>query len=218
MVGYAVVLVSFPAHASHWLPAVGVANFQPGLIDSVAAILSGSAPGGWTWDTVSRATPLDAINAQLASGDMLSEIRQSPIFGDFGGRGWEWIANFYAAGGLWLLYRRVITWHAPVAMIATVLMVTLPFYLMNPDVHPLPLQHLFSGGLMLGAFFIATDPVSGATSPRGRFVFGVGAALLILAMRRWGSYADGVAFAILFMNLCVPLIDRYTQPRVYGHT
>lgn len=217
MVGYAVVLVSFPVHASHWIPPAGVGVVQPGPVDALLAVMLGDPPGGWTWDAVSRATPLDTINAQLAGGDMLSEIRQLPIFGDFGGRGWEWIANAYILGGLWLLYRRVISWQVPVAILATVLLVTLPFYLANPDVHPLPLQHIFSGGLVLGAFFIATDPVSGAATPRGRLIFGCGVALLVLAIRRWGSYADGVAFAVLLMNLTVPLLDRYARPRVYGH-
>ena len=217
MVGYAIVLISFPVHASHWLMPSGVGSIQPGLMDAMIAIFTGSPPSGWTWDAVSQATPLDAINAQLAAGNMLSEIRQSPVFGDFGGRGWEWIANAYAVGGLWLLYRRIISWHVPVAMLATVFIVTLPFFMVNPDLHPLPLQHVFSGGLILGAFFIATDPVSCAATPRGRLIFGIGAALLILGIRRWGSHADGVAFAVLIMNLCVPLIDRYTQPRVYGH-
>jgi electron transport complex protein RnfD len=79
------------------------------------------------------------------------------------------------------------------------------------------LQQLFSGGLLLGAFFIATDPVSGSATPRGKLLFGVGVAALTLAIRRWGGFPDGVAFAVLLMNMFVPLIDRYTRPRVYGY-
>src|SRR3546814_9583088 len=77
------------------------------------------------------------------------------MFGDFGGRGWEWIANFYALGGLFLLYKRIIPWQVPVAMLATVIVLTVPFWMSDPDVHPFPLQHVFSGAMMLGAFFIA---------------------------------------------------------------
>ena len=146
----------------------------------------------------------------------MSEIRQNPIFVDEGGRGWEWVANFYALGALYLLYKRVISWHVPVAMLGTVLLVAFPVFLFDPDANPYPLQHIFTGGMVLGAFFIATDPVSGSTTPRGRLVFGAGVAVITLAIRRWGGYPDGVAFAVLIMNMAVPLIDRYTKPRVFG--
>jgi electron transport complex protein RnfD len=79
------------------------------------------------------------------------------------------------------------------------------------------LQHLFSGALVLGAFFIATDPVTGCTSTRGRLIFGVGVGIITLSIRRWGGYPDGVAFAVLLMNMAAPLIDRYTRPRIFGH-
>jgi electron transport complex protein RnfD len=102
-------------------------------------------------------------------------------------------------------------------MIGTVLLLGTAAWLIDPGSNPVPLQHVFSGGLILGAFFIATDPVSGCTSTRGRLVFGAGAGLLTLVIRRWGAYPDGVAFAVLLMNMAAPLIDRYTRPRIYGH-
>jgi electron transport complex protein RnfD len=80
------------------------------------------------------------------------------------------------------------------------------------------LQHVFSGALVLGAFFIATDPVTGCTSTRGRLIFGLGVGIITLSIRRWGGYPDGVAFGILLMNMAAPLIDRYTRPRIFGHS
>jgi len=138
------------------------------------------------------------------------------MFGDFGGRGWEWIANFYALGGLFLLYKRIIPWQVPVAMLGTVIVLTVPFWMSDPDVHPFPLQHVFSGAMVLGAFFIATDPVSGCTTPRGRLLFGIGAGVLTLVLRRWSSFPDGLAFAVLLMNCVAPWLDMHSRPRIYG--
>jgi electron transport complex protein RnfD len=134
------------------------------------------------------------------------------------GRGWEWVNLIFLLGGLWLIQRRVITWHAPVAMLGSLALISGLFWLINPEVYASPLFHLFSGAAILGAFFIATDPVSGSTTPMGRLVFGAGVGLLAYVIRAWGSYADGVAFAILLMNMMAPTIDHYTQPRVFGKT
>lgn len=217
MVGYVVVLISFPQEMTAWLPPAALAERPPGLIDTLTAIFTGQLPGGLSWDSITGATPLDTIRTAVASGQMISEARQSPIFGDFGGLGWEWIANWYAVGGLFLLWRRVISWHVPVTMIGSVLVLGTLAWLTDPGSNPSPLQHVFSGALVLGAFFIATDPVSGCTSSRGRLVFAAGVGILTLVIRRWGAYPDGVAFAVLLMNLAAPLIDRFTRPRIFGH-
>lgn len=216
MVGYVVVLLSFPREMSQWLPPAGVGAAVPGLYDSLVAILTGRLPAPWDWDTLAQATPLDTIRALAVSGETLSEIRTDPMFGDFGGRGWEWIANFYALGGLFLLAMRVIDWRVPAATLGSVILLTVPFWAFDPDVHPFPLQHVFSGALVLGAFFIATDPVSGCTTPRGKLIFGAGVGVLTLVIRRWGAYPDGVAFAVLLMNCVAPWIDLHTRPRIYG--
>jgi electron transport complex protein RnfD len=102
-------------------------------------------------------------------------------------------------------------------MLAGLFFSALVFYLINPDVYPSPVFHLFSGGAMLGAFFIATDPVTASTTPRGRIIFGFGIGLLTYIIRTWGGYPEGVAFAVLLMNLAAPTIDHYTRPRVFGH-
>ncbi|MEM7055054.1 MAG: RnfABCDGE type electron transport complex subunit D [Pseudomonadota bacterium] len=217
MVGFAAVIVAFPIDLSQWLTPRSLSPGLPGLLETAQAIFTGSLPAALSWDVISQATPLDALRTGVAENRMVAEIRGSAIFGDFGGRGWEWIANFYLLGGLWLVWRRVISWHVPVAVLATTVLVSTPMWLIGPDVNPSPLQHVFSGAIVIAAFFIATDPVSGCSTLRGKLIFGAGVAILTLAIRRFGGYPDGVAFAILLMNMLAPLIDRLTTPRAYGH-
>jgi electron transport complex protein RnfD len=218
MVGVAVVLLCFPRAFTQWLPPAGLdpALVLPGLLDSLRAIFTGELPAPWQWDMLAQATPLDTVRTLAKEGATLAEIRGEPLFGDFGGRGWEWVANFYALGGLFLLWKRVIPWQVPVALLGAVVLMTLPFWLYDPDRHPFPLQHVFSGALVLAAYFIATDPVSGCTTPRGRLLFGAGVAVMTLVIRRWGAFPDGVAFAVLLMNCAAPWLDRYSRPRIFG--
>ena len=216
MVGYVVVLISFPQAMTAWLPPSSIAPNSLDLGDVLIAIFSSQLPVGLNWDAITEATPLDAIRTSVASGKIIFEARQSPVFGDFGGLGWEWIANWCALGGLWLLWRRIISWHVPVTMIGSVLLLGLVTYLADPGSNPAPLQHVFSGALLIGAFFIATDPVTGCASNRGKLIFGAGVGVITLVIRRWGGYPDGVAFAVLLMNMAAPLIDRYTRPRIFG--
>ncbi len=217
MVGLAAVIIAFPMELSQWLVPRQLSPGLPGLWQTAIAIFTGSLPDAMTWDAITQATPLDALKTGVAENRLVTEIRANPIFGDFGGLGWEWIANFYALGGFWLVYKRVISWHVPVATLTTVILISTPLWFLGPDIHPSPLQHVFSGALVLAAFFIATDPVSGCATMRGRIVFGIGVAVLTLAIRRFGGYPDGVAFAVLLMNMTAPLIDRMTRPRAYGH-
>lgn len=217
MVGFAVVIIAFPDHLSNWLTPRALSPGLPGLIETAQAILSGRLPETLSWDAISQATPLDALRTGVQESRLVSEIRQQPVFGDFGGAGWEWIANWYALGGLWLVYRRVISWHVPLAVLLSVIVLSTPLWLLGPDTNPSPPQHIFSGALVMAAFFIATDPVSGSSTLRGKLLFGAGVAVITLAIRRFGGFPDGVAFAILLMNMLVPLIDRYTRPRTYGH-
>lgn len=217
MVGFAAVIVAFPMDLSQWLAPRELSPGLPGLWQTAQAIFTGTLPDALSWDALSQATPLDALKTGVAENRLVTEIRDAPIFGDFGGLGWEWIANFYALGGLWLVYRRVISWHVPVAVLATVVLISTPMWLAGPDINPSPPQHIFSGALVLAAFFIATDPVSGCSTMKGRLFFGAGVAVFTLAIRRFGGYPDGVAFAVLLMNMAAPLIDRLTRPRTYGH-
>ena len=212
MVAFAVCIVSFPALMSQW-PSVGL---QLPLLDQINVIL-GLAP---RVDALSSATPLDAMKTALKLGEGMQDVpallANQDIYGNFAGRGWEWVAIGYLLGGLWMWQRKLITWHVPVSFIGAMTLLSGGLWLVNPAQFASPLFHLLSGGAMLGAFFIATDPVSGCTTPRGKLIFGAGAGLLAYIIRVFGGYPDGVAFAVLLMNLCVPVIDLLTQPRIFG--
>jgi electron transport complex protein RnfD len=194
MVGYVVLLVSFPLEMTRW-PAAGA-----------------------DWDAVTGATALDALRTGLRQSYTMEEILAGPAFGHVGATDGEWLNLAALAGGLYLLARRIIRWHIPVAMLAGLAVPAALFHAFDPGAHAGAMFHLAAGATMLGAFFIATDPVSAATSDRGRLYYGAGVGLLTWLIRSWGGFPDGVAFAVLLMNLAVPLIDRYTVPRIYGRS
>ncbi len=212
MVAFAVCIVSFPALMSQW-PSFGLQLTFKEQLD----IILGLAP---RVDALTGATPLDALKTALKLGEANVDVGQllanQDIFGNFAGRGWEWVAGGYLLGGLWLWQRKIITWHVPLAFVGALTLISGALWLYHPTQFANPLFHLFSGGAMLGAFFIATDPVSGCTTPRGKLIFGAGAGLLAYIIRVFGGYPDGVAFAVLLMNLCVPLIDLLSQPPIFG--
>jgi electron transport complex protein RnfD len=220
MAGYVVILVTFPADLNLWVaPRMGDIDYQQlTLIQTLVFTLTGSLPEGISFDAISRATPLDVMKTGLNRLATVAEIRTNPVMGDFGGRGWEWIGNFLAIGGFWLMARKIIRWQIPLGVGLGLLVPASIMYLVGPGTNPSPGFHLFAGATILCAFFIATDPVSAATSTRGRFVYGLGIGFLTWCIRRWGSYADGVAFAVLIMNMAVPAIDYLTRPRVVGHS
>src|SRR5262245_1572827 len=219
MVGYAVLLVSFPARLLQWLPP-DVAGVQPAdlsLMETLTTIVRGSPPARFTWDAITSPTPLDALRTDLALGMTMGEAHARALFSTFGGKGWEWINLATLAGGIWLLVLKIIRWQIPVAMLGALFVCASVMSAADPGAYAGPMFHLTSGASLLGAFFIATDPVSAATSDRGRLIYGAGIGVLTYVIRTWGGYPDGVAFAVLIMNLAVPLIDRYTIPRIYGH-
>ena len=216
MVGYVVLLISFPREMTLWAPPQALAETQLSLLDTLAWSLFGTLPAGTGVDAISMATPLDTIKTQLGLGLTLTEIQAGPLFGELGGYGWEWVNLGFLLGGGWLLYRGIIQWQIPVGFLGGLFVMALLFYAGDSDTYASPLFHLFSGAAMLGAFFIATDPVSASTTPRGRLLYGAGIGILVYIIRTWGGYPDGVAFAVLLMNMTVPTIDYYTQPRVYG--
>jgi electron transport complex protein RnfD len=198
MVGYAVLLVSFPARLLQWLPP-NVAGFEPvslSFVDTLTTILTGTPPARFTWDAITSPTPLDALRTDLALGMTMGEAHANALFSAFGGKGWEWIN---------------------LATLAALFVCALIMSAADAGAYAGPLFHLTAGASMLGAFFIATDPVSAATSNRGKLIYGAGIGVLTYIIRTFGGYPDGVAFAVLIMNLAVPLIDRYTIPRIYGH-
>ena len=217
MVAYVVVLISFPQLMTAWPAPEQLAALGFGLPETLLTIFGGQPAGGAGWDAITGATVLDAVRTGTDAGQAVEVIRGSPAFGQVAGLGWEWIALWYALGGLWLLWRRIISWHVPFALVAAVLLFSAAGWLLEPAANPSPMFDLLAGATLLGAFFIATDPVSGCTSHRGRLVFGAGVGILTLVIRRWGGYPDGLAFAVLLMNMAAPLIDRFTRPRIFGH-
>ncbi|HWP94119.1 MAG TPA: electron transport complex subunit RsxD [Gammaproteobacteria bacterium] len=219
MAGYAFLLVCFPVEMTTWpRPDLLIEDhYKYGAIESLTIILTGAPPAGLPLDAITSATPLDTVRTGLSLNRTIAEIRSNPLFGDFGGRGWEWIGNWLALGGIWLLYKKVIRWHIPVAMLGSLAACATVFYLIDPGSHGSPGFHIFSGAAILGAFFIATDPVTAATSDKGRLIYGAGIGILTFVIRTWGGYPDGVAFAVLLMNGAAPLIDHFTKPRAYGH-
>lgn len=218
MAGYVAIMVSFPEYMTHWTsPNIGDIDYEPlSALATLTYIFTGALPDNLTIDAISRATPLDTVKTELGMMLTMSEIRANPLFGDLGGRGWEWINSAFALGGFWLFFRGVIRWHVPVALISSLTIMAGAGYIIDPETNPGAGFHVFSGGALLCAFFIATDPVTCTTTNIGRLIYGAGIGILIFAIRHWGSYPDGVAFAVLLMNMLVPLIDRYTRPKVYG--
>jgi len=219
MAGYVVILVAFPMHLNLWIaPHMGDLDYQHlSILQTLQYTLTGALPDGVLFDAISRATPLDVMKSGLNNAKTVVEIRAIPVMGDFGGRGWEWIGNFLAIGGFWLLIKKIIRWQIPVGVGLGLLVPATIMYLVAPGSEASPGFHLFGGATILCAFFIATDPVSAATSPKGRLIYGIGIGVIIYCIRRWGSYADGVAFAVLLMNMAVPAIDYLTRPHIIGH-
>ena len=214
MVGYALVLISFPeAMTTNWAQPLALLDEAPGLLDTLSMIAGFSE--STTIDGITGATPLDVYKHEIGSR-LASTVTANPIFGDGIARGWEWVNLGFLAGGLFLIRLKIITWHIPVSFLGALTLMALLFGY-DPD-QSVPVQmHLFAGATMLCAFFIATDPVSAATSNKGKLWYGAGIGILLYTIRAWGSYPDAVAFAVLLMNVAVPFIDYYTRPRTYGH-
>ncbi len=218
MVGFVVLIISFPLQMTLWPPPQGLQHdYALHFGDTLQLVFGGTLPEGRALDSLTMATPLDNAKTQFGLDYTWSEITATPLFGRFGGYGWEWINLAYLAGGLWLWRKRAIQWQIPTGMLGALFTIALLFFIADSDSFGSPLFHLFSGATMLGAFFIATDPVSAATTPRGRLYYGAGIGVLTYAIRTWGGYPDAIAFSVLLMNMAAPTIDYYTQPRVFGH-
>jgi len=224
MAGFIFLIVSFPVAMTAWTLPLGLLSDPPGLLDSITLIFAGETLSGQSLaalrigiDGFTMATPLDHVRIDVAQGLMISELLDQPTFGAFAGVGWEWVNLAFLLGGGVLLQQKIIGWHIPISVTGGLLGMATIFYIWNPDHYSSPIFHLFSGGTMLGAFFVATDPVSASTTPRGRIYYGLGIGVLVYLIRTFGAYPDAMAFSILLMNLVAPTLDQYTVPRVYGH-
>lgn len=216
MIGYAVLIISFPAHMTQWLSPHGLGVSELGFFGQLEYIFLGVLPPNMTLDAITMATPLDTLKTHLHLDEPVGQILDLPIYGHLAGQGSEMVSLGFLLGGLYLLATRIISWHIPLAYLATLFITAGIFHLVDPAHYVAPLFHWFSGAAMIGAFFILTDPVSSPTTPKGKLIFAVGAGLITYLIRVFGGFPDGMAFATLLMNICVPLIVLYTQPRVFG--
>jgi len=216
MIAYAILLVSFPLQLSLWSGPLELIQHSLSFIETLNYSLFNQLPNSITFDALTAATPLDYLRTEVGQGNTVEAISRAPLFGQLAGQGMEWVNSAFLLGGLWLLYLRIISWHIPVAVLASIALVSGLAYLIDPNVFAHPSMHIWGGASILCAFFIATDPITASTTPLGRIIYGVGIGLLTFAIRTWGGYPDGVAFAVLLMGLTVPLLDHYTVPKVFG--
>jgi electron transport complex protein RnfD len=224
MVAYVVLLISFPVQMTSWSAPTSLIPDHVNFADTLSLIFTGYDYDGLSLqqvrtgvDGVTMATPLDAFKTGIHTGATPSEVLSQPIFDGLAGIGWQWVNLAYLLGGLVMIKKRIIQWYIPVGFLASLTLFSLVFSLLTPGETASPIFHLLSGATMLGAFFIATDPVSASTTVKGRLIFGALIGALVFIIRSWGGFPDGVAFAVLLANMCVPLIDYYTKPRTYGH-
>jgi electron transport complex protein RnfD len=199
LVGRVFMLISFPVQMTSW-----PVNTRSGI------------------DAVTSATPLGIIKEGILNGTPLSEISQKLpstidlLFGNIGGSLGEISALLLIVGGLYMLFTKVITWHIPFSIIATVALIAAIFWMINPNEYINPVYHILSGGLMLGAIFMATDMVSSPMNPKGQLIYGIGIGIITISIRLWGAYPEGISFAILIMNAVTPLINTYVKPKRFG--
>jgi len=202
LIGRVFLLISFPVDMTNW----SLNRFELAIHP----------------DAITGATPLGLIKEGLGAGHPISEIlmdipsKLQLFIGNTGGSLGEVSALAIIIGGIFMLVRRIITWHIPVSYLLSVIAFTGIFWYINPDKYIDPVYHLFAGGLMLGAFFMATDMVTSPMTSKGMLIFGVGCGLLTSVIRLWGAYPEGVSFAILLMNAVTPLINRYVKPVKFG--
>jgi len=196
-------LISFPVHMTRWP-------------EAFANRMSLS-------DATTGATPLGYLKEELREGnvniqDLMDSLPQysDMLYGFMGGSIGEISALALLAGGIYLLWKKVITWHIPGAMLGSIIVFSSIMWMVDPSQYADPLFHLITGGIMLGAFYMATDLVTSPMSAKGKIVFGVGIGMLTMIIRYYGAYPEGVSFAIIIMNAFVPLIDKYLKVKRFG--
>ncbi|MDO6507380.1 electron transport complex subunit RsxD [Colwellia sp. 4_MG-2023] len=230
MAAYVMLLISFPVQMTSWQPPLHLMNIDLNFTNTLTTIFTGFTNEGYSVeqlrtsiDGFTMATPLDTLKTNLNLGFTTLEIIQNNLFSNTIGPslgfafGWEWVNIAFLIGGLILIAKKAIAWQTPISFLVSLFICSFIAYSLSPDTSASPLLHWTTGGCMLGAFFILTDPVSGATSVKGRLIMGALAGLLVYLIRTFGGYPDGIAFAVLLCNMTAPLIDQYTRPRTYGH-
>jgi electron transport complex protein RnfD len=202
LVGRVFLFISFPVKMTSWPVPLG---FHTALTDAT----TGATPLGIMKEGLRNSETVDHIMKNIHSTMDL-------FYGKIGGSIGEVAAVALILGFLYLLAKRIITWHIPVSIIGTVFIFTGIMWLINPEQNADPVFHILSGGLLLGSIFMATDYVTSPMTPKGMIIFGIGIGLITIIIRRFGAYPEGVQFAILIMNAFVPLINSYTKPKRFG--
>jgi electron transport complex protein RnfD len=218
MVGRTVLLVSFPVVMTAWVaPPPLFSADAPSFSEAPAITFSGQIS-----DAVSSATTLGHVKTELTRGIPVTEsMAQTPDLMETGYRAGslgETSALLILLGGLFLLFKRIISWHIPVAVMGTLFLMGTIFHEVDPARYGTGMFHLLSGATLLGAFFIATDYVTSPASKLGQLVFGVGIGVLAWLIRTFAGYPEGMAFAVLLMNALTPIIDQYIRPRIFGRS
>ncbi len=221
LVGRVFLLISFPADMTTWPVPKPFATIVDAITGPTA--LGVVKEGLMKGETISQITQKsDSLRNIINSGQTVSDLQNfipqyyDMFLGSMGGSLGEVSAIALILGALYLLFRKIISWHIPVSFIGTVLLFTFILWQINPEQYINPLFHLLTGGLLLGACFMATDMVTSPMTHQGMIVFGIGCGLLTTIIRIWGAYPEGVSFAILIMNAIVPLINRAFKPKVFG--
>ncbi|HKK61443.1 MAG TPA: RnfABCDGE type electron transport complex subunit D [Bacteroidales bacterium] len=235
-----------PANLPFWMVIIGAAVaigigkmtfgglgnniFNPALVGRVFLFISFPVqmtsypePGQWLKyaDATTGATPLGVLKEGLGEQTAGTLVEQGPdymnlLLGNMMGSAGEVAALALLLGFAYMLYKKIITWHIPVSILGTVAVFNGLMWLINPDQYADPLFHLLTGGLMLGAIYMATDYVTSPMSRKGMVIYGVLIGLLTVIIRLFGAYPEGVQFAILIMNAFVPLLNKYIRPRRFG--
>jgi electron transport complex protein RnfD len=219
MVARVALLIAFPLEMTTFTaPKPLFSADAPGFLDGLSITFAAAAE----IDGVSSASTLSHVKTELSQGTPLDSAL-TPVFdaltgfiGTMPGSLGETSALLILLGGLYLLFKRIISWHIPVSMIGSLLLLATIFHLIDPDSYLGPVVHLLSGATLLGAFFIATDLVTSPVTAKGQLLFGAGCGALVFVIRTWAGYPEGMAFAVMLMNALTPLIDHYIRPRVYG--
>lgn len=221
-----ILLVSFPLQMTTWLAPMHTAGNPLDLYDFNLCwqlLFIGPAAIGQTLDAITMASPLGHLKTDWTLGIPVTDALRAydysyldAFIGREAGSLGETSALALLIGGIYLLARHTISWHIPFAYLATVALLAAVFNQIDPGHYAPPMFHLLAGGLMLCAFFMATDPVSSPVTPKAQLVYGIGCGVLTWCIRTWGGYPEGAMFAVVLMNCAVPLLDHYFRPRVYG--
>ena len=202
LVGRVFLLISFPVQMTSWPVPSG---FKTGFADAV----TGATPLGLLSEGVKNGEAVSAIMDKIPSHMQL-------FYGRMGGSMGEVAAVALIIGGIYLLWKKIITWHIPVSILVTVALFTGILWMADPEKFADPLFHLLTGGLMLGAIYMATDYVTSPMTHKGMIIYGIGIGVITVLIRTWGAYPEGVSFAVLIMNAFVPLLNMYIKPRRFG--